>query len=89
VQELRHWIEYAEAAYNEVASEQQISSWLQERGYTLELASLENKAHSPVFFVAAHKQRKEVLVVVRGTMSLSDAVTDMIGALCAVHACEC
>lgn len=63
-----------------MGSDEQIEVWLQARGYTLELASFDNKAHSPVFYVAAHDKRKEVLVAVRGTLSLSDAVTDMISA---------
>lgn len=79
MQELKYWLEYAEAAYDQMASDELITKWLQERGYSLEIASRDNKANCPVFFVASHEERSEVVIAVRGTMTLSDVVTDMIG----------
>lgn len=63
-----------------MGDEQKISAWLQGRGFALVFASFENTAESPVYYVAHNSQLRQVVVAVRGTMSLSDAVTNMIGA---------
>lgn len=85
-------MEYAEATYYHMGSEEQIEEWLQDRGWQMLVASLDNRPHSPVHYVAVHDERKQLLVCVRGTESISDAVTDMIGArlmrLCRELLCE-
>lgn len=82
MQELRTWLEYAEAAYYHMDSEESIEEWLQGRGWQLLLANFDNRPHSPVHYIAVHPQKKQLLVAVRGTQSMSDAVTDM---LCVLH----
>ena len=71
-------MEYSESTYYHMDSEEQIEKWLQDRGWQLLMASFDNRPHSPVHFVAVHKGRKKLLVSVRGTESISDAVTDML-----------
>jgi hypothetical protein len=73
-------MEYAEAAYYHMANEETIENWLKERGWQLLVTSLENRPHYPVHYVAVNTNRKELLLAVRGTESISDAVTDMISA---------
>lgn len=80
LQELRYWIHFAEAAYYEMKTEDQLKQWLSAEGCDLLYASSENSPNAPVYFVAIQPERKELIVSLRGTMSVSDAVTDMIGA---------
>jgi hypothetical protein len=78
LQELRTWMEYAEATYYHMESEETIEKWLHERGWQLLMATFENRPHSPVHYIAVHEKNKQLLVSVRGTESISDAVTDMM-----------
>lgn len=80
MQDLQYWILFAEAAYYEMATEDRIGKWLARMDCDLLYASSQNSQNSPVYFVAVHEQRKELIVTLRGTMSVSDAVTDLIGA---------
>lgn len=63
-----------------MATEDSISKWLAGEGCALLYASSQNSPNAPVYFVAVHEERKQLIVALRGTMSVSDAVTDMIGA---------
>lgn len=81
MQELRYWIHFAEAAYYDMDTEDKISRWLAAEGCELLYASKRNAPHAPVYFVAVHQDRKELIVSLRGTVSVDDAVTDMIGAV--------
>eukprot|EP00892_Ulva_mutabilis_P006866 jgi/Ulvmu1/4551/UM002_0277.1 len=78
LKELRFWIHFAEAAYYEMETEIKLKKWLSSEGCNLLYISSENSQNAPVYFVAVQPERKQLIVALRGTMSINDAVTDMI-----------
>lgn len=40
-------------------------------------AKIGNKLHQPVYLVCADHERKSLVIAIRGTMSLHDAITDL------------
>eukprot|EP01026_Neomeris_dumetosa_P074099 TRINITY_DN7686_c2_g1_i1.p1 TRINITY_DN7686_c2_g1~~TRINITY_DN7686_c2_g1_i1.p1 ORF type:complete len:344 (+),score=37.69 TRINITY_DN7686_c2_g1_i1:421-1452(+) len=71
------YIKYAEIIYS-MESEEEFRPWLQERGFDLIYANFKAVSLMPVHAVAISLQYKEVIVMVRGTYSWDDVVTDMV-----------
>jgi hypothetical protein len=78
---VRRWLPYAEAPYYECATETTLSDWLADRNYTMVMARMTSEQNTPMFAVATHNEKKQLLILIRGTMEFADAITDMVGAL--------
>jgi hypothetical protein len=80
VQELRHWLPWVEATYYEFEKWENIQAWLKAHGAQTIYIQLQATPNSAAHLVAYHKENKQLLILVRGTMEASDAITNMVGA---------
>jgi hypothetical protein len=78
VQEFRFWVPWVEASYYEMTCDPAITKWLKTAGAQVVYSQLESTPRSPAHVVAVHEERKQVIVLVRGTEEASSVLTDMI-----------
>ena len=86
MQELREWLPWAEATYYEFECFEAIEAWLKKHGAQLIYVQLEATPHSAAHAIAYNEEKKQFLILVRGTMEAGDAITNMVGALAALLA---
>lgn len=78
VQKLASYLWFAEYSY-EAGTEPNLKKVLTQRGFELNFAKMNATwgEHEPAYYVATHTKSKEMLVVVRGTWTMEDVVTDI------------
>ena len=78
VQKLAFYLWFAEYSY-EAGTEPNLKKILTQRAFELNFAKMNATwgEHEPAYYVATHTKSKEMLVVVRGTWTMEDVVTDI------------
>ena len=79
-QEFEYFLPWAEATYYEMTCIAAIQKWIDKRGGAqMVYAQVESTPKSPAHALAVHEERQELIIIIRGTETASDAITDMIG----------
>lgn len=79
LQGLDETFEFADLAYNELDDDKTIKDVLQEQGFALLRHDVTALPGSVQHYVALSKERKQILIGVKGTSSFEDMLTDLCG----------
>eukprot|EP01025_Chloroclados_australasicus_P011322 TRINITY_DN14902_c1_g1_i5.p1 TRINITY_DN14902_c1_g1~~TRINITY_DN14902_c1_g1_i5.p1 ORF type:complete len:520 (+),score=21.49 TRINITY_DN14902_c1_g1_i5:110-1561(+) len=80
LQKAHQMIKFAEAVYLQ-ENESDLSDWLKEREFELVYGKFKATTLLPAYAITIDNKAKEVVIVIRGTYSWDDIVTDLVGNL--------
>lgn len=56
-----------------------LTTWLASYKYTLIMARMSSAQNTPMYCVSTHQEKKQLLIMIRGTMEFADVITDAVG----------